>query len=82
MCGLCFTSQSGYEHRHLRANQLQPHEPNDKPAFIVYHETISKHNPGGLVDSVLKPKQVQHFTYFVDQLCTRNIEAFDLLVAL
>ena len=35
MCGLYFALRSSYEHRRLRADQLQLHEPNDKPAFIV-----------------------------------------------
>ena len=56
-----FALQSSYEHRRLCADQLQLHEPNDKPAFIVYHETVSKTNSGGLAHCKLKPKQVEHF---------------------
>ena len=66
MYGLYFALRSGYEHRCLCANQLQLHEPNDKPAFIVYHETISKTNSGGLAHYKLKPKRVEHFANIAD----------------
>ena len=50
-----------WAYRRLCVDQLQLHEPNDKPAFIVYHETISEANSGGLAQCKLKPKRVEHF---------------------
>ena len=65
-CGLYFALQSGYKHRCLCVNQLQLHEPRDKPSFIVYHETMSKTNSSGLAHSKLKPKHGEYFANSAD----------------
>ena len=46
--GLNFTLRSGQEHRNLRPDMLEIKEPHDSLAYLVYTESGSKNNSGGL----------------------------------
>ena len=48
MCGMYFALRSGKEHRNLQSYQIELFEPKDLPPYLVYHESFSKNNTGGI----------------------------------
>ena len=61
MCGLYFALRSGDEHRNLRFSSIELLEKEGSTPYLIYTETVSKNNPGGLKHRKVQPKQVKHF---------------------
>ena len=61
MCGMFFALRSGQEHRSLRSAQIELFEPPGQMPYVVYHEDVSKNNPGGINHRKVQPKQVVHY---------------------
>jgi hypothetical protein len=60
--GLHFALRGGEEHSELSISQFSVQERDGKKC-LVYRETVSKTNPGGLRTARVQPKEVVHFEY-------------------
>ena len=60
MAGLYFALRSGDEHRRLRFSSVRLIEKPGSLPCLIYTETGSKNNPGGLKHRKVSPKQVTH----------------------
>ena len=69
MCGIYFALRSGQEHRNLRPAQIELTESAGESAYVVYHEDVSKNNPGGINHRKIKPKSVVHYASSVPERC-------------
>ena len=61
MSGLYFALRSGEEHRSLSFSSVELVEKEGSIPYLIYTETVSKNNPGGLKHRKVEPKQVKHF---------------------
>ena len=61
MAGLYFALRSGDEHRRLMFSSIRLVEKPGCVSSLVYTETASKNNPGGLKQRKLENKQVTHY---------------------
>ena len=56
--GLYFALRSGDEHRNLFFSSVELVEKEGSITYLIYTETVSKNNPGGLKHRKVEPKQV------------------------
>jgi hypothetical protein len=61
MCGLYFALRSESEHRQLKNSDIEVVERPGEIAYVVYNESTSKNNSGGLKNRKIKPKHVVHY---------------------
>ena len=61
MAGMYFALRSGEEHRQLRMSSIELIEKPGAVPYLVYKESASKNNPGGLKHRKVTTKQVTHF---------------------
>ncbi len=60
MVGVYFALRSGEEHRQLRFSSVQLTEKPKAILYLLYTESVSKNNPGGLKHRKVTTKQVTH----------------------
>ena len=60
MAGLYFALRSGDEHRQLRFSSVELVEKPGCTPCLVYTESVSKNNPGGLKHRKVSVKKVSH----------------------
>ncbi len=60
MAGVYFALRSGEEHRQLRFSSVQLIEKPKAFPYLLYTESVSKNNPGGLKHRKVTTKQVTH----------------------
>ena len=60
MAGLYFALRSGEEHRQLRFSSVKLVEKPGSTSYLIYTESTSKNNPGGLKHRKVTTKQVTH----------------------
>lgn len=60
MAGLYFALRSGEEHRQLRFGSVELIEKEGSTPYLLYTESVSKNNPGGLKHRKVSVKQVTH----------------------
>ena len=61
MSGLYFALRSGDEHRNLSFSSVELVEREGSIPYLLYTESVSKNNPGGLKHRKVEPKQVKHY---------------------
>ena len=61
MCGLYFALRSESEHRQLRNSDIEVIERPGEVGYVMYNESTSKNNSGGLKNRKVKPKSVVHY---------------------
>ena len=61
MSALYFALRSGDEHRNLHFSSVKLVEKEGTTPYLIYTETVSKNNAGGLKHRKVEPKQVKHF---------------------
>ena len=61
MCGLYFALRRESEHRQLNNSDIEVVERPGEVAYVVYNESISKNNSGGLKNRKVKPKSVVQY---------------------
>ena len=60
MCGLHFALRSESEHRQLRNSDIEVIERPGEVGYVMYNESTSNNNSGGLKNRKVKPKSVVH----------------------
>lgn len=61
MCGLYFALRSESEHRQLKNGDIEVVERPEEVAYVVYNESTSKNNSGGLKNCKVKPRSFLHY---------------------
>ena len=61
MCGLFFAMRSVSEHHQLKNSNIDVVERSGEVAYVVYNESTSKNNCGGLKRRKVEPKRVVHY---------------------
>ena len=82
MCGLYFAMRSETEHYNLRDRDIEIVEQPGQTEHVIYNESSSKNNSGGLKQRKIKPKQVVRYAILIAALFIflRNTVSTDLLV--
>ena len=69
MCGLYFGMRSETEHYNLWDGNIVIVERPGQTAHVIYNESSSKNNSGGLKQQNIKPKQVAHYANISNPDC-------------